>query len=112
MNQKKVFVFPILLSILLYIVLHEAGHCIVAISRGAAITEFRILSAHMTYSGGRFTDLSYLWLDANGVVFPLVLSYFHIFYVRQRQRTKFTTLCPFYAHLCPPVHCWRGLFSR
>ena len=101
MNQKKVFVFPILLSILLYIVLHEVGHCIVAILCGAAITEFSILSAHMTYSGGRFTDLSYLWLDANGVVFPLVLSYFHIFLYKATAKNKIYHIMSFLCALMP-----------
>ena len=50
MQKRKIFfsfVLSALLSILLYIVLHEAGHCIVAILCGATITEFSILSAHM-----------------------------------------------------------------
>ena len=69
MQKRKIFfsfVLSALLSILCYIVLHEAGHCIVAILCGATITEFSILSAHMNYSGGNFTALSALFLSANG----------------------------------------------
>ena len=73
MQKRKIFfsfVLSALLSILFYIVLHEAGHCIVAILCGATITEFSILSAHMNYSGGNFTALSALSvpIEAQGVM--------------------------------------------
>lgn len=101
MKKKKVFVFSILLSILLYIVLHEAGHCIVAVSCGATITEFSILPAYMSYSGGNFTDLSYLWFDANGVVFPLILSYFHMLLYRAGIKNRIYRIMSFLCALMP-----------
>ena len=62
MKQKRILFLSIfasaLLCILLYIILHETGHCIVAVSCGATVTDFSIFSAHMSYRGGNFTDLS------------------------------------------------------
>ena len=95
MQKRKIFfsfVLSALLSILLYIVLHEAGHCIVAILCGATITEFSILSAHMNYSGGNFTALSALFLSANGILFPLFLSYIYTFLYRAAAMTKLSAL--------------------
>lgn len=61
-------------SILFYIILHELGHCIVALFCGAEIVEFSVITAHMAYDGGIFTDFSGLWFDANGALFPLVIG--------------------------------------
>lgn len=101
MQKRKIFfsfVLSALLSILLYIVLHEAGHCIVAILCGATITEFSILSAHMNYSGGNFTALSALFLSANGILFPLFLSYIYTFLYRAAAMNKFYRMMSFFLH--------------
>ena len=104
MQKRKIFfsfVLSALLSILLYIVLHEAGHCIVAILCGATITEFSILSAHMNYSGGNFTALSALFLSANGILFPLFLSYIYAFLYRAAAKNKFYRMMSFFCTLIP-----------
>lgn len=105
MKQKRLIFFSFmssaLLCILLYIILHEAGHCIVAVLCGAAITEFSILSAHMNYSGGNFTDLSALFLNANGILFPLFLSYIYTFLYRSAAKNKFYRIMSFFCTLMP-----------
>lgn len=101
MQKRKIFfsfILSALLSILLYIVLHEAGHCIVAILCGATITEFSILSAHMNYSGGDFTALSALFLSANGILFPLFLSYIYAFLYRAAAKNKIYRMMSFFLH--------------
>ncbi len=107
MKQKRMIFLSVLLSallfILLYIILHEAGHCIVAISCGATITEFSILSAHVRYSGGRFTNLSDLFLNANGVFFPLILSYIYMLLYRKTAKNRFYRIMSFFCALMPAI---------
>lgn len=87
-------------TLILYIVLHELGHCIVAVACGAKITEFSILTAHMTYIGGHFTLLEEMWFDANGILFPLIISYVHmIFYQKNRINSLYRILSYFTAIL-------------
>ena len=61
MKTKKVIrmLIPVaLLSTFLYILLHKFGHVIVLWAVVADITEFSILSAHVSYIGGEWTNLS------------------------------------------------------
>ena len=44
-------------TVLLYILLHEAGHMIVMLSAGAKVTSFSILTAHVSAAGGTYTTL-------------------------------------------------------
>ena len=62
-----------LLCLFLYIILHETGHAIVLRAVGADITEFSILSAHVSYDGGTWTNTSDRWMHMNGALFPVVL---------------------------------------
>lgn len=74
---KKImrFMLPsVFISILLYIILHELGHVIVLWLVDAEITEFSILSAHVSYNGGNWNNLSDKWLHLNGALFPLLVS--------------------------------------
>jgi len=85
MKDKRIKIISMvayfLIALVLYIILHELGHCIVAVACGATITEFSILTAHMSYVGGSYTDASDLWLHVNGMLFPLTISYIYmIFY--------------------------------
>lgn len=61
-------------AIMLYVFLHESGHCIVAIMCGSKITEFSFMPAHMAYSGGSFTDFSYALFHMAGILFPYTIS--------------------------------------
>lgn len=90
MERKRIkkisMVVSLLIAFVLYIILHELGHCIVAVACGATITEFSILTAHMSYVGGSYTNTSDLWLHVNGVLFPLILSYIYmIFYKTDKE---------------------------
>ncbi len=105
MKQKRILFLSIfasaLLCILLYIILHEAGHCIVAVSCGATVTDFSIFSAHMSYRGGNFTDLSDLFLNANGVLFPLLLSYIFILLYNPAVKNRLYRVMSFFFALMP-----------
>ena len=56
------------IAIILYILFHEFGHMIVMLSVGATITDFSILTAHVSADGGNYTDLSDMFMNANGTV--------------------------------------------
>lgn len=77
MNKLKKIGYLLLsavLAVFLYVLLHEFGHSIVMLSAGATVTEFSIVTAHVSGIGGNYSDLSRLWLHANGAIFPVVLS--------------------------------------
>ena len=78
-----------LISILLYILLHELGHVIVLWTVHADITEFSILSAHVSYVGGTWTDLADKWLHLNGALFPLVIALIYIILYRKENTNRY-----------------------
>lgn len=79
----------VFVSILLYIVLHEFGHAIVLWSVDADVTEFSILSAHVSYNGGNWTCLSDKWLHLNGALFPFVVSLIYTMLYRKEYVNRF-----------------------
>ena len=84
-----ILVFSGIATLFLYIVLHEFGHVIVMLSAGDRITEFSILGAHVSGTGGNYTDTSDLWLHANGAFFPLLLSYIYLLFYRKGSGNTF-----------------------
>ena len=88
LKEKIGLMLPsVFISILLYIILHELGHAIVLWSIDADITEFSILSAHVSYIGGNWTDMSDKWMHLNGVLFPLIVSAVYIMLYRKETLT-------------------------
>lgn len=79
----------VLISILLYIFLHELGHVIVLWSVDAKITELSIISAHVNYNGRNWTDLSDKWMHLNGVLFPLLVSVLYIMLYRTENANRY-----------------------
>ena len=76
MTTKKLL--SILLSfpaaVVIYIILHESGHSLVALIAGSSITEFSILHAHVSYSGGRYSDFMIMLREAGGMLLPVLVS--------------------------------------
>jgi len=91
MNKKIKIVGYILLSagitVFLYIFLHEFGHMMVMLSVGATITDFSIFTAHVSAIGGHYTALSNMWMNANGALLPLMISYLYTL-LYQKNSTK------------------------
>jgi len=58
MKEKQKKILELLLGIwvlqVVYIVLHEFGHCIVVWACGGKVTNFSIMTAHMSYDGENF----------------------------------------------------------
>ena len=75
------------IGIFLYILLHEIGHMIVILSVGGTITDFSIFTAHVSAVGGGYTNLSDMCMNANGALFPLIISYLYIM-LYQKDSTK------------------------
>lgn len=73
-SRLKLVLPTAILSIFVYILLHEFGHVIVLWTVGADITEFSISGAHVSYNGGQWTNLSDRWMHLNGAFFPWVVS--------------------------------------
>lgn len=75
-NIKLAILFPcsVLAGALLYVFMHELGHTIIAMVCGAEITEFSILGAHMSYSGGAFSKAMFSLFHVAGVLFPIILT--------------------------------------
>lgn len=94
MNKKIKRIGYVLLStgiaVFLYILLHEFGHMMVMLSAGATITDFSIFTAHVSADGGNYTNLSTMWMHANGAVLPLIVSYLYtLFYQRDSAKSLY-----------------------
>ena len=93
MQRNSKIAVCLMLSVLivlpLYIFLHESGHLIVMLFAGATITDFSILTAHVSAIGGNYTNLSYLWLHANGVLLPIFVSLVYMMFYRKENESMF-----------------------
>ena len=92
-----------LMTMILYIFLHECGHMIVMLAAGSRITEFSILTAHVTSKGGHYTELTELWFNVNGALFPVVLMLVYALLYRQDTRRVFRRIFSCMAVLVPTV---------
>lgn len=77
LNTRKILSLfaSILFTIPVYIILHEGGHALIALSCGARITEFSILGAYMRYGGGTFTALTLSLFYIAGMLLPVLISH-------------------------------------
>ena len=105
MNKKIRSIGYILLSagivVFLYIFLHEFGHTIVMLSAGAEITDFSIFTAHVSGDGGNYTNLSRMWLCANGALFPLIISYAYTLLYQKGNTNTFYRIFSYMVTLIP-----------
>lgn len=90
-----------LLMLVIYIFLHELGHLIVMLSAGATITEFSILTAHVSATGGQYTDLSDLWLHANGALLPVLAAYLYMIFYKSSSEKVFYRIFSFMIGVAP-----------
>lgn len=90
-----------LIAIPLYIILHEFGHTIVILSAGGKITEFSILTAHVSSTGGNYTNLSDLWLNANGALLPVIVSFVYMLLYKRNCQNMFYRMFSYIFSLMP-----------
>ncbi len=92
MGKKKFFLLLLVvvaLVLIIYILLHELGHLIVMLSAGSTINEFSIVTAHVSATGGEYTNLSDLWLNANGALVPVLIAYIYMFFYKSNNENSF-----------------------
>lgn len=89
MKAIRMLIPSAVLSIFLYIILHEFGHTIVLWLAGADITDFSILSAHVNYIGGEWTNASDRWMHLNGTLFPIIVAVAYILLYRKNITNRF-----------------------
>lgn len=77
------------ISVFLYILLHEAGHTIVMLAAGATITDFSVFTAHVSAVGGKYTELSDMFMNANGALFPLIITYLYLLFYQSGSTKSF-----------------------
>ena len=80
LNTRKILSLfaSILFTIPVYIILHEGGHALIALSCGARITEFSILGAYMRYEGGTHIHRLYAALSGRSAVRLLSNFFFSV----------------------------------
>ena len=103
MKRKKLLMvlclFPA--AVILYIILHESGHAMVMLLAGSRITEFSIMQAHVSYEGGCYTDYMAMWRDANGTLFPLLVSFICMLFYNSRKAGRVYHMISLYMCLIP-----------
>lgn len=90
-----------LITVFLYILLHELGHIIVMLSASATITEFSIIPAHVSGIGGNYTNLSDLWLHANGALLPVIVTLIYALFYKKDAESVFYYLFSYMFTLIP-----------
>ena len=102
--KVKVLLYLILaaaLGVLIYILLHETGHMIVMLSVGAKIESFSIFTAHVTASGGNYSEMSELWLHMNGAVLPIMCTYVYAMLYKKESKNLFYIFMSYIIALIP-----------
>lgn len=91
LNTRKILSLfaSILFTIPVYIILHEGGHALIALSCGARITEFSILGAYMRYGGGTFTALTLSLFYIAGMLLPVLISIAYMLLYRDAAQSVF-----------------------
>lgn len=75
-----------LVSIIMYIFVHESGHAIVAILCGASNVKISIVSAHTWWTGGSFTAITGALCNVAGTALPVCISWIAMmFYAKSRK---------------------------
>ncbi|MCM1500737.1 MAG: hypothetical protein NC124_19945 [Clostridium sp.] len=104
MKKSKRFLFMLpsaMLAVVLYITFHELGHLIVMLSAGETIVDFSIITAHVSGTGGNYTDLSALWLYANGALLPIFVSYIYMLFYKSNNEKPFYRFFSYMVALIP-----------
>lgn len=93
MSRRTEYLVAVLLAapavLVLYAFVHEAGHALVALANGATIEEFVFLGpgAHVTWSGGTWTDATIILGTVAGVGLPVLLVLLLLLVYRARVRS-------------------------
>jgi len=104
-KRRLVFVLSIPASALIvlpvYIILHEAGHTLVASLCGAAIVDYNLFDSYMTYRGGSFTPFTASLLNAAGMLTPVVGAFAFMAFHRKGVSGAFSRVFSFFVCALP-----------
>lgn len=95
-------VASILVSLPVYIFLHEGGHALVAVLCGARITKFSVLGAYTTYEGGTFTAVTLSLTNIAGMLLPVLVAVAYMLTYRDNIKSTRYRICS-YLFLIAPV---------
>lgn len=105
MNKKIKIIIYLFLSVVIatvvYIFFHELGHTIVMLSAGAEICDFSILKAHVSARNGNYTNASDLWLHANGMLLPIIISLIYSLLYKKDSKNSFYCIFSYMVALIP-----------
>ena len=105
MQRKLKTAAYLMLSLLiilpLYIFLHEFGHLTVMLFAGATVTDFSIFTAHVSAVGGNYSNLSALWLHANGALFPVLAALVYMIFYKEKKEGLFYRIFSYLFSLVP-----------
>ncbi len=105
MNRKAEFIFILVAAMgitsVCYVFLHESGHLVVMLSAGAVIDDFSILGAHVSAHGGEYTNISDLWLHANGAFLPLAAAFIYLLFYKRELNSIFYRTFSFFIGVIP-----------
>ena len=96
-------------ALTIYILLHELGHLIVMVSAGATINDFSIVTAHVSATGGEYTNLSSLWLNVNGALFPVFLACIYMLFYKSNNENSFYRIFSYMITLIPTASMFAWL---
>lgn len=103
-NKSKILIslfVGIWIFLPLYIILHEAGHSLVAIFCSAKITKFSILGAYVETEGGVYNTYTSSLMNIAGMLFPVFISFLYIIVYRKDCDNIFYRILSFFFCVIP-----------
>lgn len=91
MARKIRFAFVIfamaLVSLIIYVLLHESGHALVALFCGASNVKISVFSAHTWWTGRSFTGITQALCDVAGVALPVCVWWIVMMFYKQERKS-------------------------
>ena len=105
MKQKSKIILSLLASVWiilpLYIIIHEAGHSLIAILCGARITKFSILGAYVSTEGGTYNNFTAPLMNNAGMLLPVLLAFVYALLYRKAVKNVFYRIISFFLCAAP-----------
>ena len=79
------------------------------LSAGATINDFSIVTAHVSATGGEYTKLTDLWLNANGALLPVFTAYIYMLFYKSSNEKSFYRFFSYVFALIPTASMFAWL---
>lgn len=100
-----------ILTVVLYILLHEGGHALVAVACGARITRFSILGAYVVSVGGNYNVFTGSLRIAAGAVLPVLLSTLWLLLFKRNRQGSFYKAFSLLFTIMPLMSLWAWILA-